>query len=243
MSDMERLKKWRANEKRITVLRSAAAYTKSYRLQKKILLTALACMVSLITVIFMGAALYKDTGSFSVGVNKVDIVKYGITLSDSRDMTHASSRLNADISERITNISVDDLPANLDAIDGQHNGSDYIAYTFYMMNAGEEEVTYEYQLTISNVYKGLDEAVRVRLYVDGEYTDFAKTRSDGKGAEPGTTEFYSLGVVTKKTVEGFKPGDIVRFTVVIWLEGSDPDCVDRVIDGLANFEMQITALH
>ncbi len=239
----EKLRKWRANEKRIAVLRSSAAYMKNYRLQRKILLTALACLSSLIIVMFMGAALYKDTGSFSVGVNKVDIVKYGITLSESRDMAHANSRLNANISERITNISIRDLPANLDMIDGEHNGDDYIAYTFYMMNAGEEEISYDYELTISNVFKGLDEAVRVRLYVDGEYTDFAKTKSDGTGPEPDTTEFYSLGVVTKKLVHGFKPGDIVKFTVVIWLEGDDPDCVDRVIDGLANFEMQISAVH
>jgi hypothetical protein len=228
-------------------LRRTAQETKTYRLQKKILTTALACMISLAMVLFIGAALYKDTGSFSVGVNKVDMSEYGITLSETRDMAYASSRLNAAISERITNISVRDLPENLDMIDGEHNGDNYIAYTFYLKNASTDEkrpeLSYEYELTISNVVKGLDEAVRVRLYVDGEYTDFAKTRSDGKGAEPDTTEFYSLGVVTKKRVDGFKQGDITKFTVVIWLEGDDPDCVDRVIDGLASFEMTFNVMH
>lgn len=239
----EKLKKWRANEQRIAVLRSAAGFIKSYRLQRKILVTALACLVSLTMVIFIGAALYKNTGSFTVGINKTDIVKYGISLSESRDMAYANSRLNADINERITNISVRDLPANLDMIDGEHNGANYIAYTFYLQNAGESKIDCEYELTISNVYKGLDEAVRVRLYVNGEYTDYAKTSSDGSGPEPGTTEFYSIGVVTKNMLEDLKPGDIAKFTVVIWLEGNDPDCVDRVLDGLANFEMQFTALY
>ena len=238
----EKLEKWRANEQRLAILRRTAKETKTYRLQKKILMTALACLTSLAMVLFIGAALYKDTGSFTVGVNKVDIQKYGLTLSETRDMAHNNSHLNANINERITNISKRDLPANIDMIDGEHNGDNYIAYTFYLMNAGEVEVSYEYELTISDVSKGIDEATHVILYKDGVPTEYAKTRSDGTGPEPDTTEFYSLGVVTKDRVDGFKPGDKAKFTVVIWLEGDDPDCVDRVIDGLATFEMQINVI-
>ena len=239
----EKLEKWRANEQRLAILRRTAKETKTYRLQKKILMTALGCLVSLTMVIFIGAALYKNTGSFTVGINKNDINKYGITLSETRDMRYVSSRLNANISERITNISVRDLPDNLDMIDGEHNGANYIAYTFYLMNAGESKIDCEYELAITNVYKGLDEAVRVRLYVNGEYTDYAKTSSDGSGPEPETTEFYSIGIVTKDLIEDLMPGDKVKFTIVIWLEGNDPDCVDRVLDGLADFDMKFTAFY
>lgn len=239
----ERLQRYGDNAKRLSVLRRTAKETRTYRVQQKVLRTALSCLVILVVVLFICAALYKDTGSFTVGVNKLDITKYGISLSESRDMTHASSYLNAKISERITNIAEEDLPDNLDMIDGEHNGDNYIAYTFYLQNAGELEVSYEYELTISNVTKGLDEAVRVRLYVDGEYVNYAKTRSDGSGPEYGTTEFYSLGVVTKKRVDGLAPGEKTKFTVVIWLEGNDYDCVDRVIDGLAKFDMTFTVVH
>lgn len=243
----EKLERWYDNAKRMEFLRRTAQETKTYRLQKKILTTALACMISLAMVLFIGAALYKDTGSFTVGVNKVDIQKYGLTLSETRDMAYSNSRLNASISERITNISIRDLPENLDMIDGEHNGANYIAYTFYLQNVSLDEdagpISYEYELTISNVVKGLDEAVRVRLYKDGEYVDYAKTKSNGTGPEPDTTEFYSLGVVTKQRVDNFKRGDKAKFTVVIWLEGDDPDCVDRVIDGLANFEMTFKVIH
>lgn len=239
----DRLQRYGDNAKRLSVLRRTAKETRTYRVQQKVLRTALSCLVILVVVLFICAALYKDTGSFTVGVNKLDITKYGISLSESRDMTHASSYLNAKISERITNIAEEDLPDNLDMIDGEHNGDNYIAYTFYLQNAGELEVSYEYELTISNVTKGLDEAVRVRLYVDGEYVNYAKTRSDGSGPEYGTTEFYSLGVVTKKRVDGLAPGEKTKFTVVIWLEGNDYDCVDRVIDGLAKFDMTFTVVH
>jgi hypothetical protein len=200
-------------------------------------------MLILLLVIFIGATLYKRTGSFTVGVNKVDLQKYGLSLSETRDMAYVTSHLNTQISERITNIAEADLPQNLDMIDGEHNGANYIAYTFYLQNAGELELSYEYELTISNVTRGLDEAVRVRLYVDGEYVNYAKTRSDGGGPEYGTTEFYSNGVVAKKRIDGLTPGEKTKFTIVIWLEGNDYDCVDRVIDGLARFDMQFNVVH
>lgn len=239
----ERLERYGDNEKRLSILRRTARETRTYRVQQKVLKTALTCLLILALVLFISAALYKDTGSFTVGVDKVDLQKYGLSLSETRDMAYASSHLNAKINERITNISERDLPNNLDMIDGEHNGDNYIAYTFYLQNMGELELSYEYELTISNVTKGLDEAVRVRLYIDGEAVNYAKTRSDGSGPEDGTTEFYSLGVVTKGRIDGFVPGEKTKFTIVIWLEGDDYDCVDRVIDGLAKFDMNIKVVH
>lgn len=239
----ERLERYADNEKRLNILRRTAQEARTYRVQKRILTTILICLLILTFILFIWAALYKDTGSFTVGVNKVDLQKYGISLSESRDMTHASSYLNAKINEKITNIAEDDLPANIDMIDGEHNGDNYIAYTFYLQNAGELEVSYEYEVTISNVTKGLDEAVRFRLYIDGEYVNYAKTRSDGNGPEEGTTEFYSLGIVAKDRIDGLAPKEKTKFTVVIWLEGNDYDCVDRVIDGLARFDMRFSVVH
>ena len=244
MSDRsDRLERFGNDEKRIGILRRTAKEVRTYRVQKKVLKTALTCLLILALVLFISAALYKDTGSFTVGVNKVDLQKYGLSLSESRDMTYATSHLNAQINERITNIAEEDIPANVDMIDGEHNGDNYIAYTFYLQNAGELELSYEYELTISNVTKGLDEAVRVRLYIDGEYVNYAKTRSDGSGPEYGTEEFYSIGVVAKKRIDGLAPGEKTKFTIVIWLEGNDYDCVDRVIDGLAKFDMKFTVVH
>ena len=239
----ERLQRWYSNESRLNLLRRTAKEIRSYQVQKKVLTTLLACLVLLTTVLYISSALYKNTGSFTVGVNKVDVTKYGIALSETRDMAYASSHLNAKINERITNISKNDLPENLDMIDGEHNGENYIAYTFYLKNAGEVDVSYEYEIAMSNVTKGLDEATWVRLYVNGKATTYAKTASDGSGAEPGTTEFYSAGIVAKGRIDALPVGETTRFTVVIWLEGDDPDCVDRVIDGLAKFEMNFNVVH
>jgi hypothetical protein len=96
---------------------------------------------------------------------------------------------------------------------------------------------------MSNVTNGLDEAIRLRLYVDGEPSTYAKTRSDGLGAEPGTEEFYSEDVMVHKRIENLAPGGVTKYTLVLWLEGNDPDCIDWLIGGTIKIEMQMSVAH
>ena len=219
------------SEARVNVLRRTAKEVKFYKVGMKVLSAGLAATVTLISIVYVWAVLYKKTGSFTVSVNKYDTSQYGLTLSESREMTYKTSYLNARIVEDITNIAGESLPENIDMIDGEHNGENHIAYTFYLQNAGEVPVTYEYSLNIANITNSLDEAIRIRLYTNGEPETFAKTKSDGNGAEAGTTEFYSANIVAQGREKDFAPEEQTKYTVVIWIEGNDPDCVDWLIGG------------
>ena len=232
-----------ASKSRLDVLRRTAKEVKNYRVRIKLLSIILSLLVVFVGVIYVVATLYKQSGSFTVSVNKYEMQKYGLSLSESREMTRPSSSLNAKVSEKMTNIAGETIDANVDMIDGAHNGRDYIAYTFYVQNAGEIEVSYDYEINMSGITNGLDEAIRLRLYVNGDDTTYAKTKSDGTGAEPGTVEFHSATVVTEGRVESFKPGDKTKFTVVIWIEGNDPDCIDWLIGGKMKIDMDIAIVH
>lgn len=209
----------------------------------KLLSIILALLVTLTGVIYIASVLYEKSGSFTVSVNKYEMQKYGLSLSESSDMARPSSSLNADVAEKMTNIAGETIDKNVDMIDGEHNGRDYIAYTFYAQNAGEVEVSYDYSLNMTNVTNALDEAIRIRLYVNGEETTYAKTKSDGSGAEPGTVPFHSATIVTLGRVESFSPGEKTKFTVVIWIEGNDPDCIDWLIGGKLKLDMDIAIVH
>ena len=176
-------------EKRVALLARTAKEVKSYQTQKHILLAALGLLVILVTILYIIAILYKRTGSFTVHLDKYDMTRNCLTLSESRVMDYRTSQLDANIKEDMTNISGSSIPKDVDMIDGEHNGDNYIAYTYYMENSSQVPVSYEYSLKISNVTQDLDEAIRIRLYVNGLPTTYAKTRSDGSGAEPGTEEF------------------------------------------------------
>lgn len=221
-------------------LRRTAREIKLYRTFMRIIPIALGCATAALALVYAVTAMYTKYGSFTVTVNKFDNVKYALTLSETPDFTDPIGRLNCKAQEEITNIDGSTLPLDLDMINGEHNGKNYVAYTFYCKNAGEETVTYEYQVFIANMTLDIEKAVRVRLYVNGEYTDYARTRSDGTGPEPGTTEFVSESVVARQQIANFAPGDITKYTVVIWLEGNDPECLDNILGGEFKIDMSMS---
>lgn len=238
-----RASRYSEGQKRINVLRVTAGEIKAFKTRRKIFLTLLAAIVTLTGLLYIASALHRDMGRLSVGINKADMTRYGLTLSEFEDMRECTSRLNAEINERITNISRNDLPADeiLLGFDGQHNGDNYVAYTFYLEHRGTDVMDYEYRVTIGNVSLGLDAAMRVRLYIEDEWVEYAKLSETGE-PEPYSTPFHSTDTITQGIVKDFAPGDKVKYTIVIWLEGDDPECVDRVIDGMAKVEMNFKAV-
>ena len=239
----EKLKQRRQNERQFTALRRTAKEVRRYRVNIRLLTIILAMLLIFTMAVYIVAVLYRNSGRFSVNIDKYEMIEYGLSLSESRELTYMRSQLNAKISEKMTNISEKSIADNVDMIDGEHNGRDYIAYTFYLVNAGEQALAYEYEVKFSNVTNSLDEAIRLRLYVNGEPTLYAKTRSDGGGAEPGTTEFYSDTVMARGRISNLQPGEVTKYTVVIWLEGNDPDCIDWLIGGTMKVEMDMSVVH
>ena len=222
-----------AKQNRVGVsIRRTAGEVKRYRRWTRLLPMAAGIAVLILIIGYVLSVLYMKFGAFTVMVNKFDHNEYALTLSESPDFDSFTSRLNAEIAETVTNIDGATLPDWLDNVDGEHNGDNYVAYTFYCINAGSKTVTYNYNLYIANMTYEIEKAARVRVYVNGDMTDYAYPRTDGvEGPEPGTVAFQSGNTIINKTVEHFKPGDITKFTIVIWLEGNDPDCVDKIIGG------------
>ncbi len=219
-----------------------ASEIKRYRIMMKILPIAATCLSLVVAITYIAAILYNRFGSFTVSINRFDNVDYALALSESPEFASPITRLNSKASEDVTNITATDLPADLDSINGSHNGDNYLAYTFHLKNTGKKTVTFEYHLYIVNVTKNVDDAVRVRLYVNGDYIDYAKTRSDGGGPEPDTEAFQTEVTITRRQLSDFAPGDVARFTVVMWLEGNDPECVDDIIGGQFKIDMTISII-
>lgn len=71
---------------------------------------------------------YDKFGSFTVRIDKYDMVKQGLTLSETPNYDISKSVLNADIVYNMTNISGEDIPPTVDQVNGTHNGENYIAW-------------------------------------------------------------------------------------------------------------------
>ena len=125
---------------------------------------------------------------------------------------------------------------------GSHNGDNYLAYTFYVENQGNDVSDYWNEVKIADVIKNVDDAVRVRIYRDGEYITYAKIGADGK-PEPNTVPFIDDSVIALQHIENFKPGDIHKYTLVLWVEGSDPECTDNILGGEFKVVMDFNSEH
>lgn len=74
--------------------------------------------------------------------------------------------------------------------------------------------------------------------MNGEKTVYGKTKSDGSGKESDCDkEFASSTEVMKDQREKLGSGEKDKYTVVIWLEGNDTDCVDKIIGGTMKLGM------
>ncbi len=219
-------------------LRRTAKETKRHVVVMRILGLLVILLVAVISIAYAISYFYDKYGSFTVKINKYDMMRQGLTLSEVPEYDKTNSVLNANIVYDMTNISGADLPENLDMINGSHNGESYIAYTFYLINAGDDTISYEGKMTLENVTNNVDEAVRVAVYKNGEKTVYGKTKSNGTGKESDCdSEFTSSTVVMTTKKEGFKPQAKDKYTVVIWLEGNDPDCTDALIGGTLKLGM------
>ena len=90
----------------------------------------------------------------------------------------------------------------------------------------------------------MERAIRIRLYVDGVPTDYAYPRTDGiEGPEPGTEAFLTGSTVCKKEIGNFRPGDITKYTIVVWLEGNDPECTDQIVGGTVKIDMAMSIIN
>ena len=196
----------------------------------------------LIIIYFILRVVYQQ-GAFTVSLDQNFSKRSGIIIYENLKEKDSRTMLQAEKLEFIDNISVNWLPNNLDTeAEGSHNGDNYIAYTFYVENNGSETINYWYSLVIDDVIRDVDKAIRIMIYQNGEKTIYAKKSSSG-GAEPNTEVFYSDSLACVKQRCDFKVNDIDKYTIVIWIEGDDSDCIDTLIGGEMKMHLEITEEH
>ena len=201
---------------------------------------ALLGMLLAVAVLFIAAFMQEKMGNFTINLNRLELYRKGISISETGTFEDATARLTAHTVQDATNMSIDDLPDNLDEIDGDHNGKNYMAYTYYLRNAGKEDLGYIASITLDSCAKGAENAVRVAVWRNGERIVYAETAANGE-AEPGCTIFVSKDIVCQYEEKDFLVGNVDRYTIVIWMEGDDPECVDSIIGGSVEFSMNINA--
>lgn len=197
-------------------------------------------MLLLVALLFILSFTQEKMGNFTINLNRLEMYRKGISISETGDFAEATARLVADAVVDATNIAEGDLPDDLDEAEGNHNGKNYMAYTYFVRNAGKEDVSYYATVRLDSCAKGAEDAVRVAVWRNGERTVYAEPAADGL-PEPGCTNFVNHKTVCTYTEDEFLIGNVDRYTIVIWMEGDDPECIDDIVGGSVQFSMNIDA--
>ena len=67
---------------------------------------------------------------------------------------------------------------------------------------------------------------------------YAEPAKDGK-PEKDCTNFLTADVVCEYNEDSFLVGNVDKYSIVIWMEGDDPECVDSIIGGSVEMSMHI----
>jgi hypothetical protein len=177
-----------------------------------------------------------NIGNFIIQIENAEISGKGISLSTNYDFTNPTTRLETRALERADNITYTDIPDDVEYRDDNNNDvrGNYFAFSFYLKNSGREVIDYIADIRIDDINKGVDSAIRVMIVKDyGERKIYAKPQEEGDiGApEPGTLPFYNKTTIFYEEVKNFTVGSVTRYSIVLWLEGNDPQCVDNILGG------------
>lgn len=221
---------------------------KSKKTAVKVVKRSLLILLVFLLILYIILQIIYNEGRFTVVLDSNKTLESGLAIFDSLNNSHGKRKLEATPMKFMDNISYKWLPENVEKeSDGPHNGQNYIAYSFYVENQGNEVLNYHYEVIVDDIIKHVDEAIRIRIYRNGEYTTYAKRNSLDNEPEKDTEPFKEIkeakGTIILENVKNLKPDDLDRITVVIWLEGDDPDCTNALLGGEMKMHMVISEEH
>lgn len=223
---------------------------------------------AVLSAMFIAASVTEQAGSFTINLT-ADMLDFGFVLSETEDFEEPSSRLFSLELEQVNNITVADIDSQVYTGEGaEMNGLNYIGYSFYIRNDGDEASSYIYSLEMPSETLGVGEVVWVMMFEDGKQIIYARESADGDPEElygyrvppfydqayypqsqyyeeDGrygliTTPFDSDDMVEEGFVDMVEPGEVKKYTVVIWIEGNDPECTNDIFGGYAKLSMNFS---
>jgi hypothetical protein len=214
-------------------------------------------------ILFLFAALANQKGNFSVTLSS-ELMDLDVELSTSEDFSAPKVRLLSDVLSEVNAYTIHDMPDNLDEGSGSHNMDDVMVYTFWVKNSGTQSVDMSWYLVLNASTKNVDKATWLMVYDEDGMLLYSEETDDGgrekiegftnqalyeQCKEPGQIfqsvddgiyevsplPYQDNDIVTSADLPEFAPGEMRKYTVVIWVEGEDYDCDNSLVGGHAGY--------
>lgn len=190
----------------------------------------------------------QNVGNFVVSVDGT-ASKRGIALSRDSSFLNPTSRLLANPVTDAGDMTYDWI--NWDEVintDGNYEDPNhkYVAFTFYLMNVGEEAINLNLNINIEEVTKSLDDVIAIGLVTNLETKEIFMKKNTGKwqGLDheipseiKNATNFLDGKTIVTKPISSFKPEQVIKYSIVLWLEGYDPEHNEKIEEGKIKLSM------
>ena len=210
------------------------------KLLSRVIKMGLLILLLFFSILYLVLYVVNSNGYFTIKLDKNLKAERHILLSSDSEFSAETVEIKVKGLEYMDNITESWIP--MDEVikkEGDNSSDNYIAYTYFIKNDGEQKTDYKSKIVIESVIKNVDDAVRVAVFTNGEKKVYAKKAKDGK-EEPNTIAFLSNHLIMEQERNGLEPGQIDRYTILVWLEGKDPECIDDIIGGEMKMSMVIT---
>jgi len=195
-----------------------------------------------LTSLFFISYFSESVGDFVIDVDRILYIN-GFQAADNSDFEGSTARLSANSVRNVYPITYAEIPPTDTMEDGTDNGRNYFAYTFYVRNGGREAFNFLTTLDIVKVSNNVDAAIRVKVVANGVETIYAKAKGNGT-PETGTIAFETKTRVMSVINQNFPKEGVIKYTVIIWIEGYDQDTTDEgpnaISGGAIKFAMNFT---
>lgn len=203
-------------------------------------------MTGILLVTLAGLSVYGNSvGDLVITIDQLTV--RALALSETGQFTEEDSTtlLAAEGIKDVRDSTYSYIPDNIregDGIKSDYEDNMWFAYSFYLKNMSNVSVGYVGIFKFEQRTKGIDNAVRVMVLVDDEPpVIYARPKADGTPeqlvANGGTIKkgYRTVPFTENEVVLYENPaaevGLIQKFTIVIWLEGWDSDCIDDIVGG------------
>lgn len=217
--------------------------------------------------IIVAMLLGNESGNFVFQVQEGEIDK-SISITEDVESGELTNRLIAEgqknwVDTTVTHFLGDNYQAQYTSLqnltskggrnvlfDAEEQGYVY-AYTFYIVNTGSSLMELEIEMTMSNITKGMDNAIRVLTFNENETDVNIYQKADKEEVTyPGyylkrPTNFINSNTVYVEDVflqsnSGANNNkNYLKYSVLVWLEGYDPECTNDIMGGTIKFAVNI----
>ena len=223
-----------------------------YKVRKNFLIAAILSTGLISALIAVVAYFGLSMGTFVISLDE-KTYQSGISLSIDPEFPASYPRLlispkNNCYPVTYSDIKIDDILAT----DGDYedpDGKTYIAFTFYLRNEGTTTVDLAFQIQQVQATLGVESAVRVLVIEnDTTYHCYWKDDRTEKSQFEETPDeimsyFFDEQYYCNQDIVNFKPGQVNKYSVVLWLEGWDEECQDNVVGAKLKVDLTFTITH